>query len=95
MRGMIWDRKMGPAILFLLLLAPPDQSEREAQVKQLIEGIAQSGRVLEIGERRERVADPRRLVAPGAPPLLSFRYFAGADRHRFGKLDLMLDDAGH
>jgi hypothetical protein len=26
---------------------------------------------------------------------LSFRYFLGADRHRFGKLDLMLDDAGH
>jgi hypothetical protein len=86
---------MGPAILFLLVLAPPDQSEREARVRQLIAEIAQSGRVLEIGEMRARLADPRKQVAPGAPPMLSFRYFDGADRHRFGKLDLMLDDAGH
>jgi hypothetical protein len=86
---------MSPAFLFLALMAPPDSSERDAQVQQLIEQIVQSGRVLEIGERRERVADPRKLIAPGAPPLLTFRYFAGADRHRFGKLDLMLDDAGH
>ena len=42
----------------------------------------------------ERVA-VRRLIAPGAPPLLAFRYFEGKDRHRFGQLDLVLDDAGH
>jgi hypothetical protein len=27
--------------------------------------------------------------------LLAFRYFEGKDRHRFGQLDLVLDDAGH
>ena len=42
-----------------------------------------------------RVAVERRLIAPGAPPLLAFRYFEGKDRHRFGELDLVLDDAGH
>lgn len=42
----------------------------------------------------DRVAVPR-LIAPGAPPLLAFRYFDGKDRHRFGQLDLVLDDAGH
>jgi hypothetical protein len=83
------------SLLFLMFLAPPDQAPREARIRQLIGDIAQSGRVLEIGEKRERLADPRKQVAPGAPPLLSFRYFVGADRHRFGKLDLMLDDAGH
>ena len=73
-----------------MLLAPPAD-----RADQLIADIARSGRVLEIAEVRTRVADPRKEIAPGAPPLLAFRYFAGADRHRFGKLDLMLDDAGH
>ena len=86
---------MDTALLFLMFLAPPDPAGQEARIRQLIGEIAQSGRVLEIGEAREGLADPRKQVAPGAPPLLSFRYFAGADRHRFGNLDLMLDDAGH
>jgi len=76
--------------LFLMLLAPSGD-----RVDQLIADIARSGRVLEVAEFRTRVEDPRKEIAPGAPPLLAFRYFAGADRHRFGKLDLMLDDAGH
>jgi len=86
---------MNPAILLLMLLAPPDEAAREARIKQLIDQIVQSGSVLQIGESRNALADPRKQVAPGQPPLLSFRYFVGADRHRFGKLDLMLDDAGH
>ena len=86
---------MHTALLFVILFALPDQPEREAQIRQLIGEIARSGRVLEFGETRERLVDPRTRVAPGAPPLLSFRYFVGADRHRFGNLDLMLDDAGH
>jgi hypothetical protein len=59
------------------------------------EEISRSGRVLETGEERDRLADPRKQIAPGAPPILAFRYFLGADRHRFGKLEVMLDDAGH
>jgi hypothetical protein len=35
------------------------------------------------------------LIAPGAPPVLSFRYFDATDRGRFGNLGLMTDDAGH
>ena len=79
------------AVLAVLLAAPPD----EAGIRQLLAEIAQSGRVLEIGEMREKLSDPRLQVAPGAPPLLAFRYFQGVDRHRFGNLDLMVDDAGH
>jgi len=86
---------MNPLFLALLFLAPPQQAEREVRIERLIDEISQSGRVLEIGETRERLADPRTQIAPGAPPLLAFRYFEGADRNRFGKLDLMLDDAGH
>ena len=77
--------------LAIAMLLPPS----EERIRQLIDGIAQSGRVLEIGENEHRLRDPRIDIAPGAPPLLAFRYFQGADRHRFGKLDLMLDDAGH
>ena len=42
----------------------------------------------------ERLAPPR-MFAPGAPPVLSFRYFDASDRGRFGNLGLMTDDAGH
>jgi hypothetical protein len=92
------------AILYLTLalqasvassVAPANSTDREAQIRQLIGDIARSGRVLDLGNTKERLADPRKQIAPGAPPLLSFRYFDGADRHRFGKLDVIMDDAGH
>ncbi len=72
-----------------------DTAAREARVQALIGEIARSGRVLDMGNPQARLADPRKQIAPGAPPLLSFRYFDGADRHRFGKLDVIMDDAGH
>jgi hypothetical protein len=50
---------------------------------------------LTLGESNSDRLAPPRLIAPGAPPLLAFRYFEGKDRHRFGQLDLVLDDAGH
>lgn len=74
---------------------PAPKDAREARIGKLIEEIARSGRVVNNLETKPRLADPRKSVAPGAPPLLSFRYFAGADRHRFGQLDVMMDDAGH
>jgi hypothetical protein len=86
---------MRSAALVLLFFAAQGQTAREARIQQRIEAIARSGRVLETGAARIRLSDPRKLIAPGAPPLLSFRYFQGADRHRFGNLDVMLDDAGH
>jgi hypothetical protein len=61
----------------------------------LIQAIASSGRVVNLSEPpSERLAPPM-LIAPGAPPVLSFRYFDAADRGRFGNLGLMTDDAGH
>ena len=53
------------------------------------------GRVLEIGVTPSERATPAPLIAPGAPPLVRFRYFEGQARHRFGNLDLVMDDAGH
>lgn len=84
---------MNSTLLFFLLFSPPQHAPDRADA--IIAEIALSGRAVAIESAHERLADPQREIAPGAPPLLSFRYFEGADRHRFGKLDLMLDDAGH
>jgi hypothetical protein len=63
-------------------------------VAALVKRIAESGRVLEIAvPAGERLSTPR--LAPGAPPLLGFRKLEGQRRHRFGDLDLVVDDAGH
>lgn len=61
----------------------------------LIEAIAMSGRVVNISESPSERVSPPALIAPGAPPVLSFRYFDATDRGRFGNLGLMTDDAGH
>lgn len=85
---------MNAALLLAMLLAPQQDESRDQRIARIISDISLSGRVLQIGEPRIP-ADPAKQIAPGAPPLLAFRYFQGADRHRFGNLDLMLDDAGH
>jgi len=61
----------------------------------LVEEVAASGQVTEIATpSSERLAAPAR-IAPGPPPTLGFRLIDGKLRHRFGDLDLVLDDAGH
>jgi hypothetical protein len=61
----------------------------------LIQAIVLSGRVVDISEPPSDRLAPPVLIAPGAPPVLSFRYFDATDRGRFGNLGLMTDDAGH
>lgn len=82
-------------LAFLMALDEPAKAAQEDRIRQLIAEVRQSGRVVELATEQVRLLDPRKQIAPGKPPILSFRYFLGADRHRFGKLDLMLDDAGH
>jgi hypothetical protein len=61
----------------------------------LLQIILASGRVNLLAETPSERVSPPRWIAPGAPPLLSFRYFEGQARHRFGNFDLVVDDAGH
>jgi hypothetical protein len=61
----------------------------------LIDLMALSGRIVNISESPSDRLSPPGLIAPGAPPVLSFRYFDASDRGRFGNLGLMTDDAGH
>ena len=71
------------------------QNAAEASFSERVKQIAASGRVQLIGETSEARLQPTALLAPGAPPILAFRYFDGQARHRFGDLDLVMDDAGH
>jgi hypothetical protein len=54
-----------------------------------------SGRAAHNIESPSARLTPPTLISPGAPPVLSFRYFDATDRGRFGNLGLMTDDAGH
>jgi hypothetical protein len=78
----------------LLLLLALQQGPSEPLWRQVVEALDKSGRGVEIVvPAEERLRAP--LLAPGAPPLLSFRFFEGRERHRFGELGLVMDDAGH
>ena len=61
----------------------------------LIEAIVSSGKVVNISESPSERLSPPALIAPGAPPVLTFRYVNAADRGRVDNLGLMTDDAGH
>lgn len=73
-------------IAFALLLLAPGT---------LFEEIEQSGRIVGIAASPSERVNPPTLIAPGAPPILSFRVFDSKDRGRLGDLGLMTDDAGH
>jgi hypothetical protein len=64
-------------------------------IQKLIEQMALSGVVL----ANEGTASTRLRrsseIPPGPAPMLSFRAFDREDRYRLGKLDLVVDDAGH
>ena len=57
--------------------------------------VVQSGQIVGITESPSERLRPPALIAPGVPPALGFRTIEGRLRHRFGDLDLVLDDAGH
>lgn len=76
-------------ILFAVLLAAP-LSEND-----LIARIAASGRCAFVAETPDSRVGPGMRIAPGPPPLVSFRYYQGKLHQRFGNSELMLDDAGH
>ena len=81
-------------ILIALSAAQPRISSRE-HITELVKQILDSGRVLEIATPPSQRTEPQPMIAPGAPPLVSFRLLEGNMRERFNHLELMMDDAGH
>ncbi len=71
--------------LFLLLLL---------QSVSPVEDLS-AARSVAIGATPDQRVNVAPEVAPGAPPVLSFRYYEGQTHHRYSNSDLMLDDAGH
>jgi len=89
-------------ILSLLLVAQatPEQSQAPASVPResvpaLVQSVAESGRCVSLAETPSQRVSTKPQIAPGLPPLLSFRYYEGRMHHRYGNADLVLDDAGH
>ena len=76
-------------VLLLALVVPALGTEAT------LERIEASGRVLLIGADASERLRPDALLAPGDAPRLRFRYLDGKRRHRFGDLNLVMDDAGH
>lgn len=76
-------------ISIVLLYFVPDT------ISELTREVADSGRVVECAESPSDRLSPPRMIAPGAPPILSFRTFDATERGRFGSMGLMTDDAGH
>ncbi len=74
------------AILHLLCLK---------QNPDLIQRISDSGRCVNVADSPDSRVKPPPQIAPGQPPILTFRYYEGKLHHRFSNSDLMLDDAGH
>jgi hypothetical protein len=64
-------------------------------ISDLIQETLDSGRAVGIGDSPSDRVSTVPVLFPGAPPVLSFRYFDAADRGRFGNMGLMTDDAGH
>jgi hypothetical protein len=79
-------------LLICFLLAGPATQQ---SIQRAIRLANDSGRVLLLGESDAARLAREARVPPGMPPVLTFRYLEGAARHRFGDLDLMVDDAGH
>jgi hypothetical protein len=90
------------AILSLWLQAAGDAGSQ--QQDHSLAAVAQTraareasdiARCADLFESPDERVKPSLKIAPGAPPLLSFRYFEGKMRQRFSGIDLTLDDAGH
>lgn len=82
------------ATAVLLCASPRVAGDADAEA-ELLQRIERSGLLDGIGvPSSQRLRPPARL-APGDPPMLAFRYLEDRRRHRFGELDLMMDDAGH
>lgn len=76
--------------------APAAKSGRQSDVVgALVQQISESGQILEIADRPSDRLDPPPEIAPGLAPVLSFRSLDRQARYRLGRLDLVVDDAGH
>lgn len=85
-------------LMFVASLQEASQPQKPSllpETKSHIQQVADSGRCLQAGEKPDQRVAPPRTIAPGQPPILSFRLYEGRKHGRFNNSELMLDDAGH
>jgi hypothetical protein len=75
-------------------LFPPYIKSMDSE-QALINEVAESGRCADLSQDPDARVSERSMVAPGPPPVFSFRYYEGKLHHELDNTDLMLDDAGH
>ena len=75
-------------ILVLMLMAG-------STVSDLVRQAVESGVVVGCADSPSERVNPPMMIAPGAPPVLSFRTFDATERGRLSDVGLMTDDAGH
>jgi hypothetical protein len=75
--------------------APEGIRNTNQLIQQLIEQIERSGGVLTNEESPSERLTRSSEIPPGPAPFLSFRTFERDEQYRLGKLDLVVDDAGH
>ena len=80
--------------IFVLAILYSDQAQPPQQETQ-VQQVTESGRCVNAGEKPDERVAPPRAIAPGPPPILSFRLYEGKRHGRFNNSELMLDDAGH
>jgi len=73
----------------------PNVAKRPTPERVLVEQIDRSGRCAALSQTPKQRLMERPVIAPGPPPVLSFKLYEDAKHHRFGNVDVMLDDAGH
>ena len=66
-----------------------------ASIAELVKQTADTGRVVTCAESPSERVSGTVLLAPGAPPVLSFKTFDATERGRLSEMGLMTDDAGH
>jgi hypothetical protein len=77
------------------LICLKQSGDKPSPTALLIQQAILSGRCVSMGDSPDTKNSTMPLIAPGQPPILTFRYYEGKTRHRFGNSELMLDDAGH
>jgi hypothetical protein len=78
-----------------VLQQPVTDANVSVSERMLTEQVDRSGRCAVLSQTPEQKVSERPVIAPGQPPILSFKYYEDAKHHRFGNVDVMLDDAGH
>lgn len=92
---MMWIGFMAFLVSAAALPQLPPAASAPTPERVLIQQVDQTGRCVTVGHTPEQRLHNLPMIAPGQPPVVSFKFYEDSKHHRFGNVDVMLDDAGH